>query len=222
LIEVLMVIAIIAILATLTLRATSSARAAADQARCVGNLRQWCGALASYTAEHEGELPRRGQGEQPVTQLQRREDWFNALPPYLNLPAYGELAARGQAPKPREQSLFVCPCAKSTGTPHFLSYAMNMYLSPWNRPAPDRLPQLARPESRVFRVAGPGGYASTIPSAMAYYVPARPEGRVNVAFLDGHVAAFEGEYIGCGKGAIEQPDVHWRTGLESPNAAPIR
>ena len=32
---------------------------------------------------------------------------------------------------------------------------------------------------------------------------------VNICFLDGHVDAIPGSYIGCGKGVIEHADVRW-------------
>ena len=59
----------------------------------------------------------------------------------------------------------------------------------------------------------PGGYASTVPSSGGYSVMARHGGCANVVFVDGHVGAFAGDYLGCGKGDNTQPDVRWQTGI---------
>ena len=81
LLELLVVVAIVFVLAALSFGAFSSAAHLRNQAESASNLRQWGAALGTYVGEHDGEVPRRGQGVQPVTQLDRPEDWFNALPP---------------------------------------------------------------------------------------------------------------------------------------------
>ena len=40
-------------------------------------------------------------------------------------------------------------------------------------------------------------------------------GRGNILFLDGHVAAFDADYLGVGKGDPEREDVRWLTGTAS-------
>ena len=122
LLELLVVVAIICILAALAFSASGKVTSFRNQTDSAARMRQWGAALAAYAAEHNGDLPRRGQGVQPVTQLDRPEDWFNALPPFLGQPGYGE------------RSIFIRPGAKDPGGAVFLSYGMNMNLSPWNLP----------------------------------------------------------------------------------------
>jgi prepilin-type processing-associated H-X9-DG protein len=47
----------------------------------------------------------------------------------------------------------------------------------------------------------------------------RHQGRVNVCFLDGHVAAIAGASLGVGVGLIEQPDVLWHPPNNTWNGA---
>lgn len=119
LLELLVAIAIVAIVAALVMGVAASARAEAEAARCLSNLRQWGGALNLYANDNDGLLPRRGQGVQPVTQVDRPTDWFNALPPYLQMPAYSALAKQGQRLRASDTSVLVCPVAKDGGARHF-------------------------------------------------------------------------------------------------------
>jgi prepilin-type N-terminal cleavage/methylation domain-containing protein len=130
LVELLVVIAIIALLASLLLPGLARAKDKARATQCVSNLRQWAIALSLYAAENEGCIPRRGQGVQPLFLIDRSEDWFNALPPLIDLPSYQSLATNAAIALPNDRSIFVCPNAKPSGSAHFLSYAMNIYVSP--------------------------------------------------------------------------------------------
>jgi prepilin-type N-terminal cleavage/methylation domain-containing protein/prepilin-type processing-associated H-X9-DG protein len=215
LIELLVVMAIIGVLAALAFGAVGKVTSFRQQTESAALLRQWGAALGPYAAENDGALPRRGQGVQPVTQLDRPEDWFNALPPYLGLPGYGALVSAGRKPREGDRSIFLRPGAKDPGGVAFLGYGMNMNLSPWNLSAPTRLSQIERPAVTVFLAEGPGNYASTYPSSRAFSCVAPHAGKGNVLFLDGHVAAFEGEYLGVGKGDPLRSDVRWLTGTTS-------
>ena len=99
LIELLVVIAIIAVLAGLSLGAFARVQNSRNQVESASRMRQWGAALGGYVGQNDGALPRRGQGVQPVTQLTRPEDWFNALPPFLGQQGYGDLVKAGQRPK---------------------------------------------------------------------------------------------------------------------------
>ena len=103
LVELLVVIAIIAMLAALLLPALSQAQAKARSTQCASNLRQWGLAYRKYADDFNDFLPRRGQGVQPLAQIDRPEDWFNALPPYFNLPPY-QAALRRQPETPSPKS----------------------------------------------------------------------------------------------------------------------
>jgi prepilin-type N-terminal cleavage/methylation domain-containing protein len=98
LIELLVVIAIIAVLAALLLPAVAAAREKGRGAQCASNLRQWGLAFNMYAGDNDDFLPRRGQGVQPLNQINRPTDWFNALPVYFNLPMFGQLVSNNSRP----------------------------------------------------------------------------------------------------------------------------
>jgi prepilin-type N-terminal cleavage/methylation domain-containing protein/prepilin-type processing-associated H-X9-DG protein len=215
LIELLAVIVIIALLAALAAGVYGRVQTERDQVESAARLRLWGVALGGYLADTDGYLPRRGQGVQPVTQLTRPEDWFNALPPYLGQPGYGQLVSAGKRPKAGDRSIFVRPGAKDPGGTAFLSYGMNMNLSPWNLPTATRFSRLDQPGLTVFLAESPGAYASTYPSTRPYSCLASYNGMGNILFLDGHVGVFSAAYLGVGKGDPQRPDVRWLTGTES-------
>jgi prepilin-type N-terminal cleavage/methylation domain-containing protein/prepilin-type processing-associated H-X9-DG protein len=215
LIELLMVVAIIAILAGIVMGVMGSVNALRDQTRSVTNLRQWGVALAAYAGDHDGYIPRRGQGVQVVMQLNRPDDWFNALPPYLGLQPYGNLITAKQRPKAGDNSLFIRPGAKDPGGMAFLSYGMNMNLSPWDLPQATRLSQIAQPATVVFLAETPGQYSSTYPSKRAYSCQAPYRNQGDILFLDGHVSTYSATYLGVNKGDPHRPDVSWLTGTAS-------
>jgi prepilin-type N-terminal cleavage/methylation domain-containing protein/prepilin-type processing-associated H-X9-DG protein len=215
LIELLIVVAIIAVLAGLVMGVMGPVNAMRDQTRSAANLRQWGVALAAYTGDNDGYIPRRGQGVQPVVQLNRPEDWFNALPPYLGFQGYGELVAAGKRPHAGDNSLFVRPGAKDPGGTAFLSYGMNMNLSPWNLSQATKLALVLQPSIVVFLAETPGQYASTYPSNRAYSCQAPYRDQGNILFLDGHVSAYSSSYIGVNKGDPRRPDISWLTGTAS-------
>jgi prepilin-type processing-associated H-X9-DG protein len=55
----------------------------------------------------------------------------------------------------------------------------------------------------------PGGY-NPVP---------RHKKSVNICFLDGHVSALPGSYIGVGTGMIEHPDIRWHPPGNTWNSA---
>ena len=224
LLELLVVIAVIGVLASLTSSVIAHAHSEAQATQCVSNLRQWGVALNLYCADNYGYTPRRGQGVQPVTIINRSTDWFNALPPYLGMATFNDLVQQGNPPQAGANSIFVCPAAKlGTAGPYFLAYAMNMYLSPWIRPQPHKLQELPNPSQLAFMADGPSCWASTVPSSQGYSVVARHEGRANVAFVDGHVESFDGTYLGCGIGEPnpELSDCRWQTLTDGVNQTPV-
>lgn len=221
LIELMVAVAVMATLLGILLPALGMAREHAASATCQSNLRQWGLALTFHMNENGGEIPRRGQGIQPVERVDRPEDWFNCLAPRVGERPYGQLVADGRCPRVGDQSVFICPSAADPGGTCFLPYAMNMYLSPWIRPRPHRLEEIVRPDRLVFMADAPGPYASTVPSRLSYSVAARHMGRANVVFVDGHVASFPGDYLGCGTGDPLRQDVQWQTGTGGMNQLPV-
>ncbi len=219
LIELLVVISIIALLAALLLPALSQAQAKARSAQCLSNLRQWGLAFRQYADDNKDYLPRRGQGIQPLAQIDRAEDWFNALPSYLALKPYQQIFAANGKFRPRSSSVFVCPAASDPGSNHFLPYGMNMNLCPWILPQATKCTDVAQPLQVVAMADAPGPYASTFPSAKPYSVLARHARRVNLLFLTGQVNSYAGDYVGCGVGDPKREDVRWLTGTDSDASA---
>ena len=219
LIELLVVIGIIAILASLLLPALARAREKARTAQCASNLRQWGLAFRMYADDNEDFLPRRGQGVQPLAQIDRPTDWFNALPVYFSLPDFQTLVASSQVPAAHTQSVFICPTGENPGGTYFLPYGMNMNLSPWNLASPAKFADIVQPECVVAMADAPGPYASTYPSAQAYGIIARHAARLNLLFLTGGVQCFAGTYVGCGKGDPGLANVRWLTGTDSDASA---
>ena len=222
LIELLVVIAIISILASLLLPSLSRGKAKARLAQCTNNLRQWGLAYRQYADDNEDYLPRRGQGVKPLNQIDRPEDWFNALPPYLQLPSYQQLFTNGQRIVAGSKSVFMCPEATDPGSNYFLPYGMNMNLCPWGNSGntePTRFVDVARPAQVVAMADAPGPYSATYPSRNPYSPVQRHTSRVNLLFLMGNVQSFKGDYVGCGTGDPAREDVRWLTGTDSDAGA---
>lgn len=226
LIELLVCIGIVAVLAGVSLGVFEQGRQRAAQIACVSNLRQWGLALNLYANDHDNYFAQRGQGIQPLDQvhLQGTTFWFNALPPYAGQPGLLDAINGGRAPRPGDRSIFVCPSAVASARgPYFLPYGMNMYLSPTIRPLPHSRLQIGNPAQVAFLADGGVAWSSAVPSAQGYSVQARHGGRANVCFVDGHVAAFDGAYLGCGVGQPdpERDDVHWRVDAGGINQPPV-
>jgi prepilin-type N-terminal cleavage/methylation domain-containing protein len=222
LIELLVVVAIIGILASFLLTALAGAREQSHAAQCVSNLRQWGLAYQMYGEDNDDCLPRRGQGVQPLAQINRPSDWFNALPVYLSQPMFEQMVSNNALPAPQSQSVFICPTALNTNTNalYFLPFGMNMNLCPENLALPTTFSQVVMPIYVVAMADAPGPYSSTYPSVNPYSPVARHTGRVNLLFLAGQVQGFAGSYVGCGVGDPKRPDVRWLTGTASdPSAA---
>ncbi len=234
-VELLVVVGVVVLLAALLVPVASLARQAAGQARCASNLRQWASAVQAYAMRNDDCLPRRGQGKMPTQVLYWYDDWFNELPPFLAQPTYQSLVSSGQMPQAGDGSVWICP--QLNGNPNaygnLFGYSMNMALSVRNAPLPDRITRVGPTSTMVFMADGRAGYSSTVPFASTPNAPApfnpvpRHRGQVNLAFLDGHVAAYPANYIGVNTlgdpihpDACNQPDVRWYWYVPGPSPAP--
>jgi prepilin-type processing-associated H-X9-DG protein/prepilin-type N-terminal cleavage/methylation domain-containing protein len=223
LVELLVVIGVIAIVMGLLLPALSSARRSVGGITCESNFRQWAMATQMYANENNGFLPRRGQGVGATYQVTRPTDWFNALPPLMKMKEYGDadptvktLVSAGTIPRPPDTSVWICPQANDMPGTYYWSFGMNMALSVWeanvNNGQPNKITGVGPTSTMVLFADAPGNYCSVYPSSIAggYNPVARHNNNtVNICFLDGHVDAIPGSYIGCGKGVIEHADVRW-------------
>jgi prepilin-type N-terminal cleavage/methylation domain-containing protein len=220
LVELLTVIAIVAVLAALLLAALAGAKEQGRVTQCASNLRQWGLAYSMYADDNEDFLPRRGQGVQPLAQIDRPDDWFNALPVYFSLPMFAQMVTNNATPAAHTQSVFICPKADNPGGTYFLPYGMNMNLCPWNLALAVKFSQVVLPDYVVAMADAPGPYSATYPSTQPYSMAARHAGRLNLLFLVGEVRGFAGSYVGCGVGDPGLPDVRWLTGTASDATAP--
>jgi prepilin-type processing-associated H-X9-DG protein len=234
-IELLVVIGIIAVLLGVLLPTIARARQTAAQAACASNLRQWAIAVNAYAEQNNYWLPRRGQGKMPTEQLNWYDDWFNELAPLVGQPTYQNLVAGGKMPRIGQNSVWICP--ELYGSPNvygnLFGYAMNMALSVRITPLPDRIDKIGSASTMVFMADGPAGYSSTVPFVSTSAAPApfnpvaRHHGKLNIAFLDGHVSAYDGNYVGCNiagdpvhPDACNQPDIRWYWYVPGPPPSP--
>jgi prepilin-type processing-associated H-X9-DG protein len=211
LVELLAVIGVIGIITALLLPTVTKARQQADAIRCLANLHQWSVVVNLYANDFHNFLPRRGQGQQPTTVINRPDVGFNALPFEMRQPMYSDLVTAGQMPTALNRSLWVCPRSldQPNSAGYFFSYGMNMRLSIWETPDPDRMDLIGSPSTMVFLADAPGGYCSVLPFAAPFSPVARHNGRVNLAFLDGHAASFSSSYVGCAVGDPQRSDLRW-------------
>jgi prepilin-type processing-associated H-X9-DG protein/prepilin-type N-terminal cleavage/methylation domain-containing protein len=216
LVELLVVIGIIAVLIGVLLPSLVRARQSANAVACTSNLRQWGAATELYAVTNHGYLPRRGQGVGITTMIDRPEDWFNALPSILHMPTYSQLAAAGKIFRPDgPSSIWICPSAVDPGDQNYWSYGMNMALSvteqSQNYGLPDKITGVGNTTIMVLFADAPGDHCSIFPSVTpdGYNPVPRHNKRVNICFLDGHVAAIDGSYLAVDVGMIPHADIRW-------------
>jgi prepilin-type N-terminal cleavage/methylation domain-containing protein/prepilin-type processing-associated H-X9-DG protein len=223
LIELLMVVAIIGILMGLLLVAVLHSRSTTRLIVCQSNMRQWSLAMLHYADAHHGDIPRRGQGVAPVTSiLDRSDDWFNALPPFMETEPLITLVSSNLPVQPGDRSVWMCPELVETTIPKtepptadpmkmYFAYGMNMWLSAQKLSRPDNINKVGAQSTMVFLSEGNGFQSSLLPAdaTKAYNPVARHNNLLNIAFLDGHIVPFTPEYVGCDVGIPDRPDIRW-------------
>lgn len=88
---------------------------------------------------------------------------------------------------------------------------MNMRLSTWLTAQPDRIDRVGSNSTMVFMADGPVDFCSTLPAAAPYSLVPRHgrDDRVNISFLDAHVASYAAAEVGCNVGDPLRGDVRW-------------
>ncbi len=210
LLELLVVIGVLALLAAVLLPGLGKSQGLARRTQCLNQLQQWGKALQLYANDNGDATPRRGQGVRPLTQLDRPEDWFNALATELGMQKFGDYIASAGTNNDSPPQLFVCPDARPAAHRYFLTYAMNMYFSPWSLSTPHSLGKIPTPSAVVFLTDGGIGYCSAYPAVAEYSPQARHRKTANLVFADGHAQSFKGDEIGSSSGVNRSADVVWQ------------
>jgi prepilin-type N-terminal cleavage/methylation domain-containing protein/prepilin-type processing-associated H-X9-DG protein len=186
LIELLVVIAIIAILAALLLPALSTAKAKAQRAQCLSNLRQLAITYQIYSDDHDGQLPGNGFVHAPddarlwVLGSEHIVPGFFTNPDYVTNPRYSQFAQYLKTAK-----VYKCPADRSEATeggvtaPKVRSYSLNSYFG-WQSPATAG----ANPANAAFRTfSRSGDYSASNPSRLYTFVDVSPPNICFSAFV---------------------------------------
>ncbi len=136
--DVLFVIAIIAFLLALLLPSLGRARELSRRVFCSNNLRQLGFAYQCYRDEYNDYLPAEGTylgSTSPTRGVNKRDTWYNQLPPYLGAWAYKDVERMGkQIVDFPEMHFWICPSKTLTARSKSLSgwnqfhYGMNQVL----------------------------------------------------------------------------------------------
>lgn len=88
--EMMTVLAVILFMVAILIPGLQQAKEQARRVQCACNLKQWAFALQSYRDDYSDYIPMEGS-TRGANWFARPGTWFNVLPPYLDIPAYGEL-----------------------------------------------------------------------------------------------------------------------------------
>ena len=134
LIEILVVIAIIALLLGLLVPSLNHVRSRAKEMASQSNMKQWGIGFVNFATERKGMLPWEGEkdaNQMPRNLADKQRYWANVVPPYVDQPAYADLASQdASVPVPPDSgSIFIDPSAQqpaaySTGQSSFTGWTI--------------------------------------------------------------------------------------------------
>ncbi len=131
LLELVIVISIVLLLLAMLVPSLSHAREHMRRATCKSNLKQWGNAVQFYREDFFDYFPTEGN----YRAIDQAGTWFNALPPYLNIPAYRDVERFDEQIKEfPDMHLWICPSKnltgvfKSTSGKNQFHYGMNQIL----------------------------------------------------------------------------------------------
>ncbi len=137
--EVLVVIGVIVLLLALLFPSLGLARERLRRLVCANNLRQWGVAWQFYQDDNDGYLPQ--EGNHFPSGIKMPYAWYNALPPYLDMPSYVDLPrVSGMIEERPDIHIWICPSKnltdayKSGSGMNQFHYGMNQVLDGLGEP----------------------------------------------------------------------------------------
>lgn len=234
-VELLVTLAVIILLLAMLLPSLTMLREATRTATCASGLRHWGMATRSYTIDWAQKLPWEGTFGSGVTRYKsgakitgingntEGDAWYNALPPYVNAPRYGDVyngtTSVGDTGGYANVSIWYCPSRilvkkNSTTGLNSAQYAMNALLngsggSDWTTlpnygshtpPGIDlefnSINFIPAPEHTPFIIESDQNTASESPSLTSALSRTRHRGCAsNFLFLDQHVELLLGSQV---------------------------